>query len=175
MSGELYTLILSASCAFDPDRFQYISIFLDDHSMYNFIGLMKHRSDIFDVFKGVQARFWKAGGALAKKLHTNGAGEYIALQNALEGGDANKSISPPYTLELNGIAERVHHTMVETALSMRIQAELPSSLWLYTVKHAIYVCNRVQHLTSYATPYSLFTETAPFVKHIRVFGCKAYL
>ena len=63
-------------------------------------------------------------------MHFDGAKEYIALQNDIggKGGlNQNKSFSPPYSTELNGIAERVNRTMVEAALSMLIQANLPSS------------------------------------------------
>lgn len=124
-----------------PDRLQYISTFLYDHSRYTLIGFMKHRSNISDVFKAVTARFREVGVALVKKLHTDSAREYIALQNFLEGGDINKSISPPYIPELNGIAERVNRIMVEATLLMLIQADLPPSLRPYAEKHATYVCS----------------------------------
>ena len=106
---------------------------------------MQHRSDIHHIFKNVKAKFQDIGGANIKKLHSDGAKEYLALQDSLGGGEESKSFSPPYTPELNGIAERVNRTMVEGALAMLIQANLPSCLWPFALKHAIYVRNRIPH------------------------------
>ena len=166
-----------------PDRHRYVSTFLDAHSRYTFIGLMRHRSDVSDVFEGVKTKFRELGGANINlhfngpiaKVHSDGAKEYIALQNSLGGGEDNNSFSPPYTPELNGIAERVNRTMVEGALSMLIQAKLPSCLWPYAVKHVIYVRNRVPHSSTGATPYSLMTAKTPSLKNVKVFGCTAYV
>lgn len=120
-----------------PDRFQYISSSLNDHSSYTFVTLIRHCSDISHLFNGVAAKFCDVEGGSVNKLHTDGAQEYIALQNSLKGGDAGKSLSSPYTPELNRIAERVNRTMVKGALSMLIQSELPSCLWPNAVKHTI--------------------------------------
>lgn len=100
-----------------PDRFRYVTTFLDGHSRYTFIGLMRYKSDLTEVFEGVAKMFRNIGGASIKKLHSDGAKEYLALQNSLGGGEDDKSFSPPYTPELNRIAERVNRTMVEGALS----------------------------------------------------------
>ena len=91
------------------------------------------------------------------------------------GVNQNKSFSPPYTPELNGIAERVNRTMVEAALSMLIQANLPSCLWPFALKHGIHVRNRVPHSATGKTPYLVMTGHKPSLKHIRVFGCAAYV
>ena len=136
---------------------------------------MQHRSDIHDIFKGVKAKFQEIGVANITKVHSDGAQEYLALQDSLGGGEENKSFSPPYTPELNGIAERVNRTMVEGALSMLIQANLPSCLWPFALKHAIHVRNRVPHSATGKTPYSMFVGEQPSLKHIRVFGCAAYV
>ena len=65
--------------------------------------------------------------------------------------------------------------MVEAAVSMLVQANLPSCLWPFAVKHAIYVRNRVPHSSTAKTPYSVFVGEAPSLKYLRVFGCKAYI
>ena len=166
-----------------PDRFQYASTFLDGYSRYTFVGNMRHRSDLYAVFKGVTKKFQELGGAKinpnyhgpVSKIHSDGAKEYIALQDSLGGGDENKSFSPPYTPELNAIAERVNRTMVEGARAMLIQADLPLCLWPYAIKHVMYVRNRVPHTATGATPYSLMTGKTPSLKHVRVFGCAAYV
>lgn len=87
----------------------------------------------------------------------------------------NKSFAQPYTPELNGIAQRVNHTMVEAALSMLIQASLPSCLRPIAVKHTIYVRNRVPHSVTGKTLFLVMDSKQPSLKHIRVFGCATYV
>ena len=171
-----------------PDGFRYVSTFLDDHSRYLMIGCMSRRSMLGDVFEQISAKFRDIGGANfenvdfkftgVSKLHSDGAKEYVALQKDLGGvgkDSMNKSFSPPYTPELNGIAERVNRTLVEAALALLIQADLPSCLWPFALKHVTYVRNRVPHSTTGATPYAIVTGQTPSFKHVRVFGCTAYV
>ena len=166
-----------------PERYRYASPFLDDHSRYTFIGLMRRRSAVQEVFSGVTEKIRRLGGdnltvrycGPVAKLHSDGAQEYVALQKSLGGGEDNNSFSPPYTPELNGIAERVNRTMVEGALAMLIQADLPKCLWPFALKHVVYVRNRVLHSSVGATPFSVLTGEQPSLKNVRVFGCTAYV
>jgi len=166
-----------------PDGFRYVSTFLDDHSRYVLIGLMCRKSGLGDAFAGASARLGELGGGNVTtqfcgsiiKVHSDGAKEYVALQNDLGGGGSNKSFSPPYTPELNAIAERVNRTMVEAARSLLIQADLPPCLWPFALKHVIHVRNRVPHSTIAATPFSELTGERPSLKNVRVFGCAAYV
>ena len=159
-----------------PDKYNYVSTFLDDHSRYTLIGLMTRRSMLEHTFKQAYAMFSEFGGDIKiSMVHSDGAKEYIALQNDIGGVNQNKSFSPPYTPELNGIAERVNRTMVEAALSMLIQANLPSCLWPFALKHAIHLRNRVPHSATGKTPYLVMTGHKPSLRHIRVFGCAAYV
>lgn len=109
------------------------------------------------------------------KLYTDGAQEYIVLQNSLGGGEKDKSFSLLYTPELNEIAEPVNRTFVRGALAILIQANLPSCLWPFAVKHAIYFRNRVRHSATGDTPYSMFVGKDPSLKHVRLFGCKYFV
>lgn len=86
-----------------------------------------------------------------------------------------KSHSPPYRPEHNSIAERVNRTVEDAARSILIQAKLPECLWPFALKHVMYVRNRVPHSTTGTTPYTLFTGEKPDLKHIKVFGCAAYV
>jgi len=163
-----------------PDMFRYIATFQDDHSRYLLIGCMTRRSMLTDAYQQVSSKYRRLGGANVStvnfsKLHSDGAKEYMALQKELGGDDEDNSFSPPYTPELNGIAERVNRTIVESALALLIQAKLPRCLWPFAVKHVTYVKNRVPHSTTGSTPYSVFTGNKPSLKHVRVFGCTAYV
>lgn len=108
-------------------------------------------------------------------LHSDGAKVYVALQNDIRRESQDKWFSPPYTSELNKIAERVNCTMVEAVLSMLTQASLASQVWPFALNHAIHVRNRVPHSTPGSTLYLLRTTTTPSLTHIRVFECTEYV
>lgn len=75
----------------------------------------------------------------------------------------------------DGVAERVNRTLLEGATTVLIQAKLPSCFWPFAVKHVAYVRNRIPHSATGQIPYSIFTKQTPSMKHVRVFGCKAYV
>lgn len=165
-----------------PDNFRYIATFLDDHSRYLLLACMKKRDDLHGVYSQISSQFRRLAGAPEttefnfSKLHSDGAKENIALQKNLGGdNDNDNSVAPPYTPELNGVAERVNRTIVEAALALLIQANLSRCLWSFAVKHVAYVRNRVPHSTIGTTPFSVLTGTKPSLKNVRVFGCTAYV
>lgn len=158
-----------------PDNFRYVSTFLDDHSRYVMIACMTRRSLLGLAFEKASAKLLQIGGATISKIHSDGAKEYVALQKDLGGVVGDNSFSPPHTPELNAIAERINRTMVEAARSSLLQASLPGCLWPFALKHVIYVRNRVPHSSVGATSYGIVTGEKPDMKHIRVFGCAAYV
>ena len=127
------------------------------------------------------------------RLHSDNAQEYKSILNMDSHGDSTSGVEfataisntaqgdmehtypPPYTPELNSIAERVNRTIVEPARCMLIQAGLPTSLWPFAVANVVQVRNRMLHSTTKATPHQLLTGQRPSLKYMRVFGCAAYV
>lgn len=58
---------------------------------------------------------------------------------------------------------------------MLIQANLPLSLWSFSLKLVFYVRNRVPHSTTGITHYEVLIGKRPSLEHVKVFGCKAYV
>jgi len=129
-----------------PSRYRYVCTFLDDFSRYTFIAFLRSRDEVKDAFQQViplirtensdTLHFSQSSNLM--KLHSDGAEEYKAILNDFGGVVFEKSFSPPYTPELNGIAERVNRTMIEASRSLLIQAKLPKCLWPYALKHVIH-------------------------------------
>lgn len=177
-----------------PDRYRYFATFQDDHSRYGFAGMMRRKSDVGDVFIAFAHRFSSMGSTFTgimtvpkdhedflenislciKRLHSDNAKEYLRLGTDL-GGGVDKSYAPPYTPELNAIAERVNRTIADASRSMLIQANLPTCLWPFAIKHVIYVRNRILHSATKQIPYTLVTGEKPNLKNVRVFGCAAFV
>eukprot|EP00171_Calliarthron_tuberculosum_P002470 IDg2470t1 len=103
------------------------------------------------------------------------AGEYRAIAGDARASGIKQSFSAPYTPEHNAIAERVNRTIVESARSMLIQANLPHCLWPFAIKNVVSVRNRLPHSAMKRTPHETITGSRPSLKHFRVFGCAAYV
>lgn len=83
---------------------------------------------------------------------------------------------PPYSPELNGIAERTNRTIVESARSMIYHAKMPQWFLAETLVHAADILNRfICPRSASKSSYELLTGKKPRVDHIRVFGSMAFV
>jgi hypothetical protein len=107
------------------------------------------------------------------------AGEYTGkdFANFLHQQGIRHVPTEPYTLELNGIAERLNRTLLDMVRTMLIQAGLPRTYWAEALHHATFVYNHVPHKTLQGkTPAELWTgEYNPVLGQVRTFGCKAHV
>ena len=85
-------------------------------------------------------------------------------------------LTTPYTLEQNGVAERLNRTLTTKIRSMLVGAGLPTKLWGEAAYTACYLSNRTpRHYNDRtATPEEMWTGKKPDLAHLRVFGCVAY-
>ena len=165
-----------------PDSYRYIATFLDGYTRYTLVVFLKHRSELSEAYKIMLLKLNELGREnpshkpieSIRRLHSDGAKEYVALQNPLKGSTL-KSFSAPYTPAHNGMAERVNRTMLEGALTMLIQENLPTCLWTFAIKHAIYVRKRTPHSATGVTPFSLVTGRKPSLRYLRLFGCRSFV
>jgi hypothetical protein len=85
-------------------------------------------------------------------------------------------ITPAHSSEMNPIAERANRTLVETARAMLNEADLPKIWWAEAVSTAVYLWNRFPtSILKGRSPYEAWNGQKPNLKHLRVFGCKAWV
>ncbi len=81
----------------------------------------------------------------------------------------------PKTPQQNGVAERLNRTLVESARSMLLDANLSKQYWAEAVSMAVYLRNRCPtKAVEGKTPYEAWYGQKPKVDHLRVFGCDAF-
>ena len=84
--------------------------------------------------------------------------------------------SSPYIHEQNGRAEREIRTLVESARSMLHAKKVDKKLWSEAVNTACYILNRtILKLGDKTTPFEKWFNRKPTIKHLRIFGSRAYL
>lgn len=84
--------------------------------------------------------------------------------------------APPYTPEYNAIQERMNRTIMEMALSLLFQSDLPLNCWTLAVDTAIYIRNRCPSSANayFQTPFQILFGEIPDLRHLKVFGSRVF-
>jgi hypothetical protein len=152
---------------------RYILTITDDYSRKSWIELTKTRDEVYD-----RLRRWRSIAELESKrkleaIRVDNAKEFLKLKDLFE--DVRIETTTPYTPEQNGVAERQNRTLTTLARSLLGSAKLPKYLWGEAIATACYLRNRTPRKGEEKTPEELFTGTKPSGRHLRVFGCLAYI
>jgi transposase InsO family protein len=157
--------------------FFYFITFIDDHSRYGYLYLMKHKFESFEKFKEFRNEVEKQTGKCIKILCSDRGGEYFLDQfkDHLKDNGIISQLTPPGTPQHNGVAERRNRTLLDMVHSMMSMSELPVSFWGYALETAIYLLNRVPTKSVPNTPYELWTGKKPSLNHIKIWGCPSHV
>jgi len=77
------------------------------------------------------------------------------------------------TSQQNGISERRNRTLMDMVRSMLSKSIVFVSLWMYALKSAMYLLNKVPSKAVQKTPFELWTGRKPSLRHLHVWGCQA--
>ena len=75
------------------------------------------------------------------------------------------------TPQQNGVSERRNRNLMDMVRSMLINSNLPISLWMYALKTVMHLLNRVPSKAISKTPFELWTNKTPSIRHLHVWGC----
>ncbi|KAM1547885.1 hypothetical protein ACFX1Z_009145 [Malus domestica] len=138
------------------DGFRYYAIFVDECTRFCWMFTLLNKLDLHSVFATFYQFVYTQCSAKIKILQNDGGGEYIGhtFQSFLTTNGIVHQKSCPYTPEQNGLAERKHKHIVETAITLLQNAKLPSKFWSYACQTATYLINRM--------PSSVIDHNSPF-------------
>ncbi len=160
-------------------KFKWAIVFVDDYSGYGWIVNLRSKDAALTATKHFFAMIEKQYPQQPiRRWMSDSGGEYTskAFENLLKDRGIIHLRSAPYTHQQNGRAERFIRTMRDKSESMRHDACLPDSYWEFAVEHAVHVYNRTpMRRQNWSTPFELLNGEKPDVKHLRVFGCGAYV
>eukprot|EP00253_Pinus_taeda_P033545 PITA_33545 len=135
-------------------------------------------SGVFDKFKEFKALVENQTEKKIKVLRTDNGREFCRkeFEEFCKKFGIAREKSSPYTLEQNGVVERMNKTLMERARSMLNGARLGQELWVESVEIA---CNLFNRSPSSAlednTPQEVWTGKKPSLSHLKVFECHAYV
>ena len=154
---------------------KYFVTFIDDCSKYCYIYLIKSKDEVFDKFKVYKSEVENQLERKLKRLRSDRGGEYTlsALKNFCEVNGIIHEVTPPYSPQSNGVAERKNRTLMDMVNSMLLSSGLPENLWGEAILSASFILNRIIIKDKEKTPYEIWKGRVPNLKILKVWGCLA--
>ncbi|CEG44602.1 retrovirus-related pol polyprotein from transposon tnt 1-94 [Plasmopara halstedii] len=123
---------------------RYFVTFIDEYSHFCAVYLLETKSEVFDKFANYVALAETHTGKRVKCIRSDNGGEYTsaAMTNFCAKRGIVQKFTPPYTPQLNGVAERMNRTLVESARCMMEHAGLSKIYWGKAVVTAAFLRNR---------------------------------
>ena len=129
--------------------------FIDDYSRFTRVYLLRNKDEAFNMFLSYKDEVENQLDRKIKRIKSNRGGEYIPLNDYCENEGIIHEVTPPYSLESNGTAERNNRTLKEMMNSLLVSASTLDNLWVkpYCL-HVIYkiefpIRKLVRHPMSY--------------------------
>ena len=157
---------------------RYYVSFIDDYTRYCWVYLMKRRSEFTGIYTAFQAYVKTQHSTVVKCFRSDLGGEYTSgdLSDIFVCDGTVHQSSCTDTPQQNGVAERKHRHIVETARSMLLSGGVPSDFWGEAVITSAYLINRIPTAhNSGKSPYAALFNHTPDYTHLRVFGCTCFV
>ncbi|KAJ9548276.1 hypothetical protein OSB04_020819 [Centaurea solstitialis] len=157
---------------------RYFVIFNDDHTRFTWIYLMKHRSELPQLYinfaRMIQTQFSKP----IKILRADNAMEYkeSSLIAFLRSQGTISQYYCPGTSPQNGRAERKHRHILDTVCTLLVSAKCPERFWGEVAFTAVYTINR--HPTpvlQHKSPYEVLHGVLLAYELLKVWGCACFV
>jgi len=108
-----------------------------------------------------------------KRIQSDRGGEYVLFNEYCVRECIIHEVTPPYSLESNGVVERKNITLKEMMNVMIISSSAPNKVWGEALLIACYLQNRTPHKKTSETPYELWKCYQPNLKYLRAWRCLA--
>jgi hypothetical protein len=142
--------------------YKYYVTFNDDFSRCTWITLLKDRSELFGAFQMFWSEIKTQFGKTIWILWSDNAKEYFStsFNSFMASHGIIYQSSCPHTLQQNGVAERKHHHLVDTARTLLINAHAPFRFWGDAILAICYLINRMpSSVLGNEIPYFCFQGT----------------
>ena len=148
-----------------------LMIFLRFTRLYIF----KYKDEADEYFKVFKAEVENQLNKLIKRLQTDRGGEYESnpFNVFCEIHDIIHKVTPPYSPESNGVAERKNRTLKNMMNAMLVSSGASLNLWGEAILSACHIQNRIPYKKTGKTPYELWKGYSPNLGYLKVWGCLA--
>ena len=156
--------------------------FVDDCTRVTWVYLLKHKSDVCDVFRSFHQMIATQFNTYIKVIRSDNGGEYFKTE-LIEFMNSNGILHQttcPYSPQQNGVAERKNRHILEVTRSLLIDGNVPSHLWGEAVSSTVYLINRTpSSVLNFRRPLDVLSDHCilPSMVYLppHVFGCVIFV
>ena len=156
---------------------RYFISFIDSHSRFTHIVLLKSKSDAFAAIQ-LYFSFCRSQHLQHPRIFfTDNAPDLVAgaVPSFLASMECQQARCEPHTPEHNGVAERKNRTLDECARTLLHNAQLPLTFYPLAVQHACHLQNLWPHDSlKQRIPAAIWFQRPITLSSLRTFGCDAY-
>ena len=160
------------------DKYKYFITFLDKKTRFLEIKLLRTKDEAYSAFIEFKEREENNKDNKRIRIYaTDNGTEFInkKFKSYLINHGIIYQLSPVYTPESNGLAERINRTIINKVRCLLYNANLPKELWGEAAITATYLYNRTPHSKlDFKTPYELKYNKRPDISNIKTFGSIAF-
>ena len=107
--------------------------------------MLRNKDEAFDKFLLYKAEVENQLGRKIKRVRSDRGGEYLLFNDFCEKEGIIHEVTPPYSPESNGVAERKNRTLKEMMNVMLVSFAAPNNLWGEALLSACFIQNRIPH------------------------------
>ncbi|PLW26249.1 hypothetical protein PCANC_26631 [Puccinia coronata f. sp. avenae] len=160
-----------------PAGYMYFLTIVDQFSGFKSVKFLRSKGETFDKFVDFKNNAEKQTGKTLRMIISNGGGEFVneKFSQMCSSEGIAQHITPAYTPQNNGMAERANQSILVKARCLLVQSKLPKSLWTEAVNTATHLCNLTPSRTrGMRIPYNVWTGKSVSLDVLRPFGCRTY-
>ncbi|KAK1420482.1 hypothetical protein QVD17_22111 [Tagetes erecta] len=159
------------------EGFKSFLTIVDDYSRAVWLYLLKTKDQVSECIESFLNLMRNQYGATVKICRSDNGTEFtnLKLQNIFDKLGIIHQTSCAYTPQQNGVVERKHRHLLNTARSLLFQGGLPLNMWNESILTAAYLINRTpSSVLNGMSPYEKLFNTKPVLSHLRNFGCLVF-
>jgi transposase InsO family protein len=157
--------------------FRFYLVLVDEYTKFTWVYLLTDKSDTFTIFKQFTTLVKNQFKQSVQLFRIDYGGEFTSTEFntfCVDKGIIHQ-LSCPHTPQQNDVAERKHRHLIQCALALLSQSNLPISYWSYAVSTTAHLINKLPTpLLSNRSPWETLFHTKPTLSHLRAFGCQCF-
>ncbi|KAJ0591220.1 putative RNA-directed DNA polymerase [Helianthus annuus] len=160
------------------EGFKYFLTIVDDFSRTVWCYMLVNKTEVFENLCSFYELMLTQFETKVKIIRSDNGTEF--LNNQMNTFCKTKGIlhqtSCSYTPQQNGVVERKHRHLLNTARALLFQSNLPLRYWSDCILTAVYLINRLpSSVLNGRSPYEVVYGFKPSLVHLRNFGCLCFV